>query len=73
MTNKFNPKKLHHSKWTAVKPVNKEKHFLVSKVTFDEEGDVESCVIEAVISKNAYSIDWTELKNPNKWTQGWKY
>ena len=57
MTNKFNPKKLHHSKWTAVKPVNKEKHFLVSKVTFDEEGDVESCVIEAVISSNAYSID----------------
>ena len=73
MNNKFNPKKLHHSKWTAVKSVNKEKHFLVSKVTFDEEGDVESCVIEAVISSNAYSIDWTELKDPNKWSQGWQY
>lgn len=73
MMNKFNPKKLHHSKWTAVQSVNKEKHFLISKVTFDEEGQVESCMIEAVISKNEYPLDWTELRDQTQWIQGWKY
>ena len=34
--NKINPKKLLNSKWTAVKPTNKEKHFLVTEIEFDE-------------------------------------
>lgn len=70
--NKINPTKLLNSKWTAVKPVNREKHFLVSEVEFDEEGIVMSCQLEAVLSRNVYSIDWTELKNDQKWIQGWK-
>ena len=36
--NRVNPKKLLHSKWTAVTPKNKEKHFLVVDIEFDEEG-----------------------------------
>ncbi|MBO6198792.1 MAG: TIGR02450 family Trp-rich protein, partial [Psychrobacter sp.] len=43
--NKINPKKLLNSKWTAVKPTNKEKHFLVTEIEFDEEGLVISCSI----------------------------
>jgi tryptophan-rich hypothetical protein len=71
--NQINPTKLHNSKWTAVKPLNREKHFLVSKMVFDEEScTVISCKLEAVLSKNEYSIDWTELKNQEKWAQGWK-
>lgn len=71
--NRINPAKLHNSKWTAVKPTNREKHFLVSKVEFDEENiSVVSCVIEAVLSKNEYPINWTDLKDPDKWIQGWK-
>jgi hypothetical protein len=31
-SNALSPKKLLHSKWTAVEPRNKEKHFLVTKV-----------------------------------------
>lgn len=31
----INPKKLLHSKWTAVKPENKEKHFMVTEMEFD--------------------------------------
>jgi hypothetical protein len=30
--NPLNPKKLLQTKWTAVKPVAKQKHFLVSRV-----------------------------------------
>ena len=68
----INPKKLLNSKWTAVKPVNKEKHFLISELKLDEEGDVIHCAIEAVISHRSESIDWQQLKNPNNWIQGWK-
>jgi hypothetical protein len=34
--NKINPKKLLKSKWTAVTAVNKEKHFIISEIEFDE-------------------------------------
>ena len=70
--NRINPRKLLNSKWTAVKPVNKEKHFMVTEVEFDEEDNVIHCLIEAVISNNVNSIDWTDLKNDNNWRQGWK-
>jgi tryptophan-rich hypothetical protein len=70
--NRINPAKLLHSKWTAVSPQNKEKHFLVSDIEFDEDGLVIACQLEAVISNNSYDIDWTELKNTEKWLQGWK-
>ncbi|MDN3611284.1 TIGR02450 family Trp-rich protein [Vibrio ostreicida] len=69
--NPINPAKLHHSKWTAVNPVNKEKHFLVTDVEFNEDGTVLSCQLEAILSKNAYAIDWHELKHTEKWRQGW--
>ena len=70
--NKINPKKLLNSKWTAVNPVVKEKHFLVTELEFDEEGDVVHCLIEAVISNRSAPIQWKELKNNDSWLQGWK-
>ena len=70
--NKINPKKLLNSKWTAVAPINKEKHFLVTEVEFDEEGDVIHCLIEAVISSRPEPIEWPELKNNANWLQGWQ-
>ncbi|MGF1865755.1 TIGR02450 family Trp-rich protein [Enterovibrio norvegicus] len=70
--NRINPAKLRNSKWTAVNAMKQEKHFLVSDIEFEEDGSVLSCQLEAVISKNAYAIDWTELKDSEKWLQGWK-
>ena len=70
--NRINPRKLLNSKWSAVKPVNKEKHFLVTEVEFDEEGVVTHCLIEAIISKRSQVIDWEVLKNDVIWLQGWK-
>lgn len=69
--NQINPKKLKLSKWTAVNPKNKEKHFIVSKVVFDEENNVSLCLIEAVMSNKESSIDWKALKNSDHWKQGW--
>ena len=70
--NPINPAKLTNSKWTAVTPVNREKHFLVTEVEFEENSTVLSCKIEAVMSNNEYFIDWKTLKDTNQWRQGWK-
>ena len=69
--NRIYPKKLLHSKWTVVHPVNKEKHFLVTEMEFDEEGNVTHCLLEAVISNRSAAIDWQELKSTEHWRQGW--
>ena len=70
--NPLNPKKLLNSKWTAVTPTRKEKHFLVSEVEFDEDGIVISCSIEAVMSKRSFAIDWHVLRDETTWLHGWQ-
>ncbi len=70
--NQINPKKLLHSKWTKQSVTNKEKHFMVTDVTYDETQKVESCVIMAVKTKNEYAIEWRTLKDSQHWRLGWK-
>ncbi len=70
--NKINSKKLLHSKWTKVIPIDKERHFLISELKYDDNAIVSLCLIEAVISKRQEEIDWKELKDQSKWIQGWK-
>ena len=70
--NQINPKKLINSKWTAVQPDKKEKHFMVTEVEFDEEESVISCSLEAVLSRRSTLIQWQELKDVRKWVYGWK-
>lgn len=70
--NTVNPKKLLNSKWTAISPQNKEKHFIITEVEFDEFQTLYHCVIEAVMSKRSFTLQWRELRDANKWTSGWK-
>ncbi|WP_040725522.1 TIGR02450 family Trp-rich protein [Thiomicrorhabdus sp. Kp2] len=71
--NKFNPKKLLLSKWTARQPKEKEKHFIVVKIEFDEtKTDVLSCTLEALMTKKRYKTYPEELQNNQAWLQGWK-
>ncbi len=70
--NSINPKKLLSSKWTAVAPMDKEKHFIISDVEFDENNEVMSCTIEAIITKRSQEIDWHDLKDDTCWAYGWK-
>ncbi len=51
MANKIQPKKLLHSKWTAVNPVENEKHFIVVETELLDDSSVVSCLIEPVLSK----------------------
>jgi tryptophan-rich hypothetical protein len=70
--NKINPQKLLNSKWTAVNPTKKEKHFIVSEIEFDEDGLVVSCCIEPIMSKRSIPINWNDLKDSGNWIHGWK-
>jgi tryptophan-rich hypothetical protein len=71
--NPITPKKLLLSKWTAVKPLAKQKHFLVSRVIQPalETDPVEWVEIESVFSKATQVIKWRELENEEVWRQGW--
>jgi tryptophan-rich hypothetical protein len=71
--NPLNPKKLLLTKWTAVKPVAKQKHFLVSRVIEPElpSDPILLVEIEAVFSKAVQVIAWRELKDDGVWRQGW--
>lgn len=70
--NKVNPKVLLHSKWTKSSVENKEKHFVITSVEFDEEKNVLECIITAVINNNEYAINWRDLKQPALWRFGWQ-
>jgi tryptophan-rich hypothetical protein len=69
--NQINPAKLLLSKWTAVVPHNKEKHFLVTRVNEDEQGIILACTVEAVLTKQEYEMNWQELKDSACWLAGW--
>ena len=71
--NTLNPKKLLLTKWTAVTPFAKQKHFLVSRVIKPElpTDPVELVEIESVFSKSTQLIPWRDLQNDDVWRQGW--
>jgi len=70
--NNVSPKKLLNSKWTARHPQNKEKHFMVIDIEFDEFSKVTRCLIQAVMTKREFEISWVLLKNSAQWLAGWK-
>jgi len=70
--NRINPRKLLLSKWTAVHPQNREKHFMVTELFRDEEGTVLEVELQAVLTKRAERLDWQTLQNNAEWLQGWK-
>jgi tryptophan-rich hypothetical protein len=71
--NPLNPKKLLLTKWTAVKPIARQKHFLVSRVIEPDlpTDPIVSVEIEAVFSKAVQMIAWRELQDDSVWRQGW--
>ena len=71
--NPLHPKKLLLTKWTAVKPIAKQKHFLVSRVIQPDQ-PTEPIVfveIEAIFSKATQVIAWRALQDNRVWRQGW--
>ena len=71
--NAVHPKKLLLSKWTAVKPIGRDKHFLVAKVILPEPPvtRIDEVEIEAVRSKQTKRLPWRDLRDDSVWRQGW--
>ncbi|MCB5197121.1 TIGR02450 family Trp-rich protein [Deefgea salmonis] len=69
----WHPKKLLNTKWTAVEPQQREKHFLVVKVELDplDAQKVAQVTLEAVLSKRHFTLHWSELENETQWRVGW--
>jgi len=71
--NPVNRKKLPNSKWTANRPVNREKHFLVLDWVRDADGNpTDHLQIEAVLTGVVREIFWRELEDPDSWRIGWR-
>jgi tryptophan-rich hypothetical protein len=68
----INPEKLLLSKWTAVQPQQKEKHFLVTEVIRNEQQQIIACLLETVINHRQYELDWRLLKDLSRWFPGWR-
>ncbi len=71
--NALSPRKLLLTKWTAVTPRAREKHFMVVKLIDPEPpgSPVVAVELEAVHSKSVRVLPWKELTNTTKWTRGW--
>jgi len=69
----LSPKKLLHSKWTAIKPQNREKHFIVVSVMQDETDPqiITQVTLEAVLSKRQQTLHWRDLAEQSIWKAGW--
>lgn len=69
----LNPKKLKHSKWTAVKPQNKEKHFMVIRLILPTliSAQIEEVELHAIHSGRSFTIPWHVLTDNSQWLQGW--
>jgi tryptophan-rich hypothetical protein len=73
LCNPLSPQKLLLSKWTAVQPMNREKHFLVVRVIEPEPPAVriEQIELQAVHSGRVRQLHWRELTDRQVWRQGW--
>ncbi|MGE0190157.1 MAG: TIGR02450 family Trp-rich protein [Steroidobacteraceae bacterium] len=73
MLRQIDPKKLLLSKWTAVTPINKQKHFLVSKLVTPDPPATKIVLVEleAVQSRHITTLPWRELSDTSHWHQGW--
>ena len=70
----LNPRKLLHSKWTAVAPQHTEKHFLVTGIVDPQPpgSPVVSIELEAVHSKRVQVMPWRDLLDATQWRRGWE-
>ena len=69
---RLNPNKLLLSKWTASRPQNRERHFLVTELLRDEQEYVIAVELQAVLTGRSEQIDWQQLLDSERWQQGWR-
>jgi tryptophan-rich hypothetical protein len=70
---RLNPDKLLLSKWTARDPIDREKHFIVTRLIASEPPaqSIEMVQLEAVYSGRSTMLPWRTLRDADTWLQGW--
>jgi tryptophan-rich hypothetical protein len=71
---RISPRKLLLSKWTAVEPRDRERHFMVIRLLEPATPDAafEQVELEAVLTKRCVILPWRSLTDPGHWLQGWR-
>lgn len=71
---RLQPAKLLHSKWTAVTPLHREKHFIVTALIEAEPpgAPMDLVTMEAVLTRRSFTLRWRELNDSTRWLQGWR-
>ena len=70
--NPVNRVKLPGSKWTAVRPENREKHFIVRGWVRDADGQpTDEVEIVAILTRVVRVLRWRELEDWDRWRIGW--
>ena len=71
---KLDSKRLLASKWTAVEPRNREKHFVVRHLSKCSAGGRKEDYVEleAILSGRMHRLPLHELSDPTRWTRGWR-
>ena len=57
------------SKWTATKPQNGEKHFLVTRIADHKRRELK---VECVVTKRTFITSYTNLLNAEEYLPGWQ-
>jgi tryptophan-rich hypothetical protein len=61
------------SKWTATRPSNRERHFMVQDWVRDEDGHpTDEVELEAVVTGRVRTIHWKDLEATDHWQIGWR-
>ena len=73
---RLNPNKLLLSKWTAVDPIDREKHFIVTRLIAPQPPaapvpGIEMVQLEALYSGRNLMLPWRALCDTETWRQGW--
>ena len=71
--NRVNRKKLRNSKWTAVRPVDREKHFIVLDWERDDNDQpTDRIQLEAILTGRVRLLDHKALADQETWLIGWR-
>ena len=71
LKNRFSKDKLLGSKWTALHPMQKEKHFIVLDWDPKAPEQREKVLVEAVLTRRERLVPVSELRNCKDWRMGW--
>jgi len=74
MKTRLSPRKLLLSKWTAVTPRDRERHFIVTRIVEPPTPGAlpHEVELEAVLTKRSRILPWRSLTDAGHWLQGWR-